>query len=490
MPQAAVNGVGDDAMAPADIMEEALVWDTGLSQFLGRLEEDLIRWHSEERVKAKDREAKCLRAQQDATTAEVTIREAAAAQQLKGGEDQSWQDNVKELIVAAREQRDEMQQVCDLLRNHVKLHPLDASGIAATTLLTKLPSESNPFTAAGVELPKVTKLFLEFAEKQLVESGDGRHRQQGEGAGKEPKDHDKKKRKGISGAEKKSKKAKAHKAGKTRAVRSAEASSESDWSSSRSPSMNLRRRERRPRHRHTPSVDSRSLSDSRSCSKSRSRGYRGGCRGRSYRGRPPRRHDMGPGHKGGSGRFRGGKGGGGGPRPRGGGGACDDENIDLPVEIDRFCKVNKLESRCEKILRDLSPPLALHVMGFSGGSNMFELSGDVRNPTACVLARIRKAREDRTRGGGGRRGPPPGRHASRGRPPRSISSRSRSRHSRSPNGGVPDGGLGASGGPGGTSGHAGKSPGGPYGGSNAVPLGRLPELTPRDEVTPRLPDEV
>ena len=30
-------------------------------------------------------------------------------------------------------------------------------------------------------------------------------------------------------------------------------------------------------------------------------------------------------------------------------------------------------------------------MGLSGGTNTFELSGDVRDPTAVVLARIRKA---------------------------------------------------------------------------------------------------
>ena len=30
-------------------------------------------------------------------------------------------------------------------------------------------------------------------------------------------------------------------------------------------------------------------------------------------------------------------------------------------------------------------------MGLSGGTNTFELSGDVRDPTAVVLARVRKA---------------------------------------------------------------------------------------------------
>jgi len=463
MPRAGVNGDGDDPMAPPESTEEALVWDTGVSLILGRLEEDLIRWHSEERVKAKERDAKCQRDEQDANAVEAIIRESAAAQELKVGEDQPWQEKVKELVTVAREQRDEMQQVCDLLRNHIKLHPLDQSGLAATSLLAKLPSEGQSFTASGTELPQVTKLFLDFAEKQLLESSDGRQRQRGEGGVAK----EKKKRKG---GEKKPKKTKAHKAGKSCVVRSAEASFESEWSTSRSPSVNIRGRERRPRHRrYAPSVDSRSLSDSRSCSKSRSRMYPGGggggCRVRPYRGRPPRRDDTGPGHRDGHGRFRGGGKG-------GGGGAGHDEHIDLPAEIDRFCKVNKLESRCEKILRELSPPLARHVMGVGGGSNTFELSGDVRNPTAVVLARIRKAREDRVRGGGAGKGPPRGRRGSGERPARSISSRSRSRHSRSPNGGVPDEGPdGASGGPG---------KGGHFGGSNAVPLGRPPpELTPR-----------
>ena len=33
----------------------------------------------------------------------------------------------------------------------------------------------------------------------------------------------------------------------------------------------------------------------------------------------------------------------------------------------------------------------VQVMGLSGGTNTFELSGDVRDPTAVVMARIRKA---------------------------------------------------------------------------------------------------
>jgi len=34
------------------------------------------------------------------------------------------------------------------------------------------------------------------------------------------------------------------------------------------------------------------------------------------------------------------------------------------------------------------------VMGLAGGNNSFELSGDIRDPIAVVMARIRRARED------------------------------------------------------------------------------------------------
>ncbi|CAL1145868.1 unnamed protein product [Cladocopium goreaui] len=79
------------------------------------------------------------------------------------------------------------------------------------------------------------------------------------------------------------------------------------------------------------------------------------------------------------------------PRGRPVAGAVDKEKLNVTSEIDRFVRVNKLEERCEKILRDLDAPLAFKVMGLSGGTNTFELSGDVRDPTAVVLARIRKA---------------------------------------------------------------------------------------------------
>lgn len=63
-------------------------------------------------------------------------------------------------------------------------------------------------------------------------------------------------------------------------------------------------------------------------------------------------------------------------------------------DIKRFVEVNRLEPRCEQIIRDLSPRTARRVMGLSGGTNTFELKGDVRNPTAVVIARVRRAREE------------------------------------------------------------------------------------------------
>lgn len=68
---------------------------------------------------------------------------------------------------------------------------------------------------------------------------------------------------------------------------------------------------------------------------------------------------------------------------------------DVVADIERFCDTNRLEARCETVLRELSPATARKVMGLGGGANTFELRGDVRNPTAVVLARVKKARDER-----------------------------------------------------------------------------------------------
>jgi hypothetical protein len=73
-------------------------------------------------------------------------------------------------------------------------------------------------------------------------------------------------------------------------------------------------------------------------------------------------------------------------------GRGDPSGGSVSEDIDRFCRINKLESRCDQILREVSPRTARRVMGLDGGSNTFELRGDVRNPTAVVIARVKKAR--------------------------------------------------------------------------------------------------
>lgn len=362
----AAFGGGNGKDAAADGAEEALVWDTGLSQFLGRLEEDLIRWHSEERIKTKDRQLKCLRAQKDLVTVEASVRETSAAQRLKGSEEkEAWQDKVQAMLKQAKEQREEMRQMVELMRGHAKLH-LEQAG---SPLLAKLPAEGQPLGLGSDELPKHAQTFLDLADRQAATTtttASARY-----SGGKESK------------GRKEKRKANDKKGGKKAKERRV-ANVDDDYSylsSSRSQSpslMRTRRRERRGRHRrerYTPSCscssDSRSLSQSRSPSREYHRQPRTGPGARAAR------------------------------RGGGGGGGREDARLDIPAEVDRFVRINKLEGRCEKILRELSPALARRVMGLSGGSNTFELSGDVRDPTAVVLARIRKAREEPRRGGGG-----------------------------------------------------------------------------------------
>lgn len=67
----------------------------------------------------------------------------------------------------------------------------------------------------------------------------------------------------------------------------------------------------------------------------------------------------------------------------------------VAADIERFVRINRLEQRCDQILRELSPKSARRVMGLDGGANTFELRGDVRNPTAVVIARVRKVRESK-----------------------------------------------------------------------------------------------
>lgn len=289
-------------------LDDVLLWDNGLSQFLGRLEEDLIRWHSDERVKSKERQIKTGRALQDLKSADA---------QVPAEGDGTWDERLEAMVHSATLQREDMRQMLELLRGYGKIKGFSQ----------RLPptSEGQLLTLHGDECVKHISTFLELVEKEV------------------PKPVTETKRK---------KRDKKEGGRVRRPLRAQDASPESEWSSSRSRTHSRRRTRRR---RYSPSVESSCSVDSRSATPERPEREERGRRGR--------------------GRGRG----------RGGG---------IPSDIDRFCRVNRLDARCEKILRDLSPDLAGRVMGLQGGSkNTFELSGDVRDPTAVVLARIRKAKD-------------------------------------------------------------------------------------------------
>jgi len=299
-------------------------------------------------------------------SAQHQIFRCALAESSKVPDSQSWDERLKGILQGAVEQREEMRQMLELLRSHAKV-----AQVFDPSFFQKLPLSSE--WVSSDELLSHVKVFFELAERQALAVESSTNRTRDRDIGGSAKDAGKEKKKVR-------KKGKAAKVQRTRAPRSHDESPESDWSSSRSRTHS-RRHARGRRRMCSPSADSRSWS-SRSSSRSCSHG-----RGWPRRGR----HRIGGGSAG-----------------------------DIPADIERFCRVNRLEMRCEKILRDLSPDLACRVMGLSGGTNTFELSGDVRDPTAVVLARIRKARDGPGSGFQSRRPP---------RRPRSISSsRSRGRH--------------------------------------------------------------
>lgn len=162
----------------------------------------------------------------------------------------------------------------------------------------------------------------------------------------------------------------------------------------------------------------------------RSASFTPSCERRGPRRRPPPQHAPGGGERrrthAGPPPGSGGGGGGRGVRR-----SQEDFGGDVDVALDRFIRVNRLQGRCEKDLRALSEKTAWQVMGCAGPGvgHTFELSGDIRDPTAVVLGRIRKAAEEsggreagrKASGRGAREGP-------RGGGARRRNSRSRSRH--------------------------------------------------------------
>jgi len=427
--------------------------DTGLAGFVSRLEEDLIRWHSEERVKAKERAAKGMRAEKDLVTVEASLRDSVAVQQLKrGSDDDLVEEKVEAMLQMGKEQREAMAALLGLVRGHTKAHLAQAGD----DLLGRLPDEGQPLGLDSAEVPKLLQSFLDLCEGQAAPAAASASaaapaassRRAGGGGGRERTRKEKRRGREGGGRRGEGKRAKVDRGAKDRNAGRDEGAADDysyDYDDSRSPSVE--QRPQRPAGRGGARLRERGSGGGGAAR--RERDPRGGGGG----GRPRRRREVTPSydysdldsrspsvdsraapqrrpHRGG---------GGGGPPGRGrrGGdrGGREDDRIDTRSEVERFVRVNKLEGKAEKVMFDLEPWLARRVMGLAGGNNnTFELSGDVRDPTAVVLARVRKERDQAQQGdrggrggpGGGGGGPPPRRRGGGGGRGRDSRSRSRS----------------------------------------------------------------
>jgi len=143
---------------PSGSHAEVLVWETGLSRLLGDLEEDLIRWHQEERSKAEIRQAPSAQTGQEVAAVEAALREAS----FELPEDQPWHDRLSSLLQSAKEQRRDLNRICKLLREHAK-------AVEAGELLDQLPEEGKPYELAADDMQRLTGSFLKFADKQPAE---------------------------------------------------------------------------------------------------------------------------------------------------------------------------------------------------------------------------------------------------------------------------------------------------------------------------------
>lgn len=64
------------------------------------------------------------------------------------------------------------------------------------------------------------------------------------------------------------------------------------------------------------------------------------------------------------------------------------------AELEEFCSTNALSDRIVGMLRDLGRREQRHIMGLDGGRNSFALSGNVRDPDAVVMSRIKRLEQD------------------------------------------------------------------------------------------------
>eukprot|EP00930_Biecheleria_cincta_P073892 TRINITY_DN61154_c0_g1_i1.p1 TRINITY_DN61154_c0_g1~~TRINITY_DN61154_c0_g1_i1.p1 ORF type:complete len:452 (+),score=89.56 TRINITY_DN61154_c0_g1_i1:70-1356(+) len=428
-------------MPDKDADEEVLLY-SGLSRCLTQLEEDLVKWHSEERSIVSEAQTDLATAEQELAAMEAAIREATPDMP----QDDSWQSRLSSLLQTGKEQRDELEELCSLMRRHAPR--VEASG---SFDLQQLPEAGQPIKLASNSLARLFSSFLTSIEQAAQQSlDDDGKADDGEGRSEVPATKEKlepeaeqqgrrpRRRRPAGGREKQEaamedprsqpplaegRPRKRRRIAKDRAppgqMRGGDRDNEFSeayscddvYSESRTPSPRpqIRRRRRTARRRPDHGYP-RSASYTPSCER-----------------RPRRRPPYPPG----GGERRRTHHQSAGPPPGSGGGrrrTQEDFGGDVDVALDRFIRVNRLEGRCEKDLRALSAKTAWQVMGCMPGAvgHTFELSGDIRDPVAVVMGRIRKAQSE---SGGGR--PPSGRGPREGRQgagARRRSSRSRSRH--------------------------------------------------------------
>lgn len=418
---------------------------SGLSRCLSQLEDDLVKWHSEERSTVSEAQTELATAEQESAAMEAAIREATP----NLPQDDSWQSRLSSLVQSGKEQRDELEELCSLMRRHV---PQDeASG---SLDLQQLPEAGQPIKLASNSLARLFSSFLTSIEQAQPlddndKANDEEDRSEAAAATNqklepeaEPQGRRPRRRRPVGGREKQEaavaeprsqqpvaegRPRKRRRMGKDRAppepVRGGDRDNEFSeaysfddvYSDSRTPSP---RRQAPPRRRRM----ARRRPDH---GYARSASFTPSCERRGPRRRPPHAPP------GGGERRRTHHASAGPAAPRGGAGVRrtkEDFGGDVDAALDRFIRVNRLEGRCDKDLRACSEKTAWQVMGCSGPGHTFELSGDIRDPVAVVLGRIRKAQD--SGGEAGRQ--PSGRGARQGRQgaagARRRNSRSRSRH--------------------------------------------------------------
>lgn len=68
------------------------------------------------------------------------------------------------------------------------------------------------------------------------------------------------------------------------------------------------------------------------------------------------------------------------------------DDVDILEELDEFVRKNSLSKKTEETLKELSAKDQRHIMGLDGSRNQFVLAGQVRDPDAVVMSRIRNLR--------------------------------------------------------------------------------------------------